>query len=102
MAPSVLFRMEMFREGDRYVSLCPELNVSSFGDTEAEAEAAIKEAVRLFVEQCDEMGTLAEVLEEAGFERVTEPADATLRSSSLRSTRRWVTREPLRLSTAEV
>ncbi len=90
MVPSVLFRMEVFREGDRYVSLCPELNVSSFGDTEAEAEAAIKEAVRLFVEQCDEMGTLAEVLEEAGFEHVTKPAE------------RWVSREPLKLSTAEV
>ncbi len=89
MAVPVRFRMEVFREGRQYVSLCPELNVSSFGETQQEAEEALKEAVRLFVEQCEEMGTLAEVLEEAGFEHVTEPAE------------RWVSREPVKLTTAE-
>ena len=64
MSASITYRVEVFKEGDQYVSLCPELNVSSFGDTEEEAEAALREAVQLFVEQCDEMGTFEEILEE--------------------------------------
>lgn len=90
MSASITYRVEVFREGDRYVSLCPELNVSSYGDTEEEAELALREAVQLFVEQCEEMGTLREILEEAGFERAGGPVE------------RWVTREPVRLCTAEL
>ncbi len=54
MAVPITFRMEIFKEGDQYVSLCPELNVSSFGDTEKKAESALREAIGLFMEQCDE------------------------------------------------
>ncbi len=90
MSASITYRVEVFKEGGRYVSLCPELNVSSYGDTEEEAEAALGEAVQLFVEQCEEMGTLREILEEAGFERASG------------SVERWFTREPVRLCTAEL
>ena len=90
MSAPIIFRVEVFEEGGQFVGLCPELEVSSFGDTEEEAEAALKEAVRLFVEQCDEMGTLGEVLEEAGFRHINIPAE------------RWVTREPIKLCTAEL
>ena len=58
---------QLFHEGDQIVSLCPELSVSSFGDTPEEAEAALFEAVALFLEECERMGTLNEVLEEAGY-----------------------------------
>ena len=90
MAVPITFRMEIFKEGNQYVSLCPELNVSSFGDTEKEAESALREAISLFMEQCEEEGTLEEVLIEAGFKHASRP------------TERWVTREPVRLGTAEV
>jgi len=63
----IQFTCQLFREGDQIVSLCPELNVSSFGDTPEEAEAALREAVTLFLEECERMGTLNEVLEEAGY-----------------------------------
>ena len=36
------------KEGDGYVSLCPELDVASQGDTVEEASANLKEAVELF------------------------------------------------------
>lgn len=88
MGVPIEYRVEVFKEGDQYVGLCPEFNVSSFGDTEDEAEAALREAVGLFVEQCETMGTLQEVLEEAGFRHVLTPEE------------RWVTREPVKLSTA--
>jgi predicted RNase H-like HicB family nuclease len=63
-------RVEIFKEDDVYVALSPELNVSSFGETIDEAKESIKEAVEGFLEECREMGTLNEVLEESGFLRV--------------------------------
>lgn len=63
----VVFRAEIFREDDLYVGFCPELNVSSFGDTIEEAKHSLHEAVEAFVEECKVMGTLGEVMEEAGF-----------------------------------
>ena len=41
------------REGDMYVSLCPELDVASQGTTVEEATANLKEAVELFLECAD-------------------------------------------------
>ena len=38
------------REGDGYVSLCPELDVASQGDTVSEARENLKEALELFFE----------------------------------------------------
>ncbi len=69
MAQQIVFRAEFFREGDLYVSLAPELNVSSFGETLDEAKHSLKEAVDAFLEECETMGTLEDVLEEAGFEK---------------------------------
>ncbi|MEI9479782.1 MAG: type II toxin-antitoxin system HicB family antitoxin [Deltaproteobacteria bacterium] len=62
-------RIEIFKEGEEYVALSPELNVSSFGQTIEEAKSAIKEAIEAFMEECERMGTLEDVLEEAGFTR---------------------------------
>jgi predicted RNase H-like HicB family nuclease len=41
------------REGDGYVSLCPELDVASQGATVEEATAHLREAVELFLETAD-------------------------------------------------
>lgn len=38
------------REGDGYVSLCPELDISSQGDTIEQARDNLKEALELFFE----------------------------------------------------
>ncbi len=62
-------RIEIFKEGEEYVALSPELNVSSFGQTIEEAKSSIKEAIEAFMEECERMGTLEDVLEEAGFIR---------------------------------
>jgi predicted RNase H-like HicB family nuclease len=62
------YRIEVFeKDGQQYVALCPELNVSSCGDSVEEAKRALQEAVELFIEECESMGTLHEVLSEAGF-----------------------------------
>jgi len=38
------------REGDGYVALCPELDITSQGDTVSEARDNLKEALELFFE----------------------------------------------------
>jgi predicted RNase H-like HicB family nuclease len=38
------------REGDGYVSLCPELDIASQGDSIEEARKNLREAVELFIE----------------------------------------------------
>lgn len=43
--PIIFTRVAIFKEGESFVSLCPELNVSSYGDTLSEAKLAIKEAI---------------------------------------------------------
>lgn len=63
----VIFQVEVFKEDDLYVGLAPDLNVSSFGETVEEAKSSLKEAVELFLEECESMGTLSEVLEDSGF-----------------------------------
>jgi predicted RNase H-like HicB family nuclease len=63
------YTVHMFREGDAYVAYVPELDVSSCGTTDEEARKNIRDAVRGFVEASRDMGTLAEILEEAGYVR---------------------------------
>jgi predicted RNase H-like HicB family nuclease len=41
------------REGDGYVSLCPELDIASQGQTIEEARKNLQEAVELFYETAD-------------------------------------------------
>ncbi|RPF42648.1 hypothetical protein EDD75_1753 [Thermodesulfitimonas autotrophica] len=83
MKGKVEFTAEIFKEGEVYVSLCPELNVSSFGDSVDEAKESLAEAVTAFLEECKTMGTFEEVLEEAGFLRTEGgwvPRKAVLKS----------------------
>ncbi|MBF0138588.1 MAG: type II toxin-antitoxin system HicB family antitoxin [Magnetococcales bacterium] len=54
------------KEDEWFVATCPLLDVASQGRTEAEALMNIEEAVRLFLETCSEMGTLDQVMHEAG------------------------------------
>lgn len=51
------------REGDGYVSLCPELDIASQGDTIEEARTNLSEAVALFLE-CASPAEISERLHE--------------------------------------
>lgn len=77
---NITFRVEVFKEDDSYVALCPELNVSSFGDSIEGAKRSLAEAVSIFAEECAEMGSLEEVLEESGFRKEGD---------------RWISRRPV-------
>ena len=65
-------KVEVFREDDLYVALCPSLNVSSYGESVEEAKKSLIEAVEAFVEECMDMDTLEDVLEESGFIKINE------------------------------
>ena len=68
----ISLEIKVFKEGDVYVALCPELNVSSFGDDIESAKESLREALEAFLEECEAMGTLQEVLEDAGFVKEKE------------------------------
>ena len=64
---SLQFDLVVFREGETFVGYAPELDVSSCGATVEEARENLKTAVRLFVEEAEKMGTLRDILTEAGY-----------------------------------
>jgi len=53
----------VWKEGNQYVSKCPELEVASCGDTLEEALENLKEAVELYIENVKELGILEDELE---------------------------------------
>lgn len=84
------YTSQFFVEDGQVVAVCPELNVSSFADTPDKALAALREAVELFLEECQRLGTLEVVLEEAGYRR-----DST-------TPYRWILRQPIQVNYMDV
>ena len=65
--PHLTFTIQIFREGKLFVAYNPELDVSSCGSTLEKAKINIKDAIRGFLKSAAKMGTLQEILEEAGY-----------------------------------
>ena len=65
----LIYKAEIFAEGDRFVGMCRELDLSSFGDTPDDARASLQETVEAFLENCEHAGRFDEVLSEFGFEK---------------------------------
>jgi predicted RNase H-like HicB family nuclease len=61
----IQFTTQIFKEGRTFVSHTPELDVSSCGGTKEKALKNLEEAVRLFLEEAEKLGTLEQILEEA-------------------------------------
>lgn len=60
------FTSQVFRESRLYVAYAPELDISSCCGTPERAKKNLLEAVRLFLEEAEKMGTLEQILQEAG------------------------------------
>ena len=75
MKTKIAFTAHLFQEENQIVAYCPEFNVSSFGNTPDEARSSLEEAVSLFVEECQCLGTLEEVLEECGYRLPIKPGE---------------------------
>jgi len=63
------FTSQVFKEGRLYVAHAPELDVSSCAGSPGKARKNLLEAVRLFLDEAERMGTLEQILQEAGFTR---------------------------------
>ncbi len=63
----IQFTTRIFKEGRTFVAHALELDVSSCGGSKEKALRNLKEAVRLFLEEAEKMGTLDQILDEAGY-----------------------------------
>lgn len=63
----IQFTTQIFKEGRAFVAYTRELDLSSCGGTKETALRNLKDAVRLFLEEAEKMGTLKQILEEAGY-----------------------------------
>ena len=61
------FTSLVFREKNMYVAYCPELDVSSCGKGIDEARKNLVNAVSIFLEETKKLGTLNDILKEAGY-----------------------------------
>lgn len=66
---NIEFDMIVLKEEKTFVAYSPELDVSSCGNTVEEARKNLKTAVRLFLEEAEKMGTIEDILIEAGYQR---------------------------------
>ena len=71
-AMEIQFTTRIFKEGRTFVAHALELDVSSCGGSKEKALRNLKQAVRLFLEEAEKMGTLEQILEEAGYSRTKQ------------------------------
>lgn len=60
------------KENDQYVAVCPEFDVSSFGDTVEEANKNLKEAIMLYLEGIDELKIRDQIFKEKSIQTSQE------------------------------
>ena len=73
---AINFTTRVFKEGRTFVAHAIELDVSSCGGSKERAVKNLREAVRLFLEEAEKLGTLDQILREAGYRRNKQNFDA--------------------------
>jgi len=63
---------EIWKEGNMYVSYCPELDISSCGENVQQAKNNLYETIHINIEEIQKMGTFERFLEESSLESVAE------------------------------
>ncbi len=66
---SIDYDIIVFEEENTCIAYCPELDISSCGKSISHAKEMLKQAVKLFIEEAEKMGTLYDILEEANFKK---------------------------------
>ncbi len=59
---------EIWKEGNMYVSYCPELDIASCGENVWQAKNNLYEAIKINIEETKAMGTFEEFMESCGLE----------------------------------
>ena len=68
----IIVSEQIWKEGGMYTSYCSELDVASCGKTVEEARNNLREVLEIFIEETSELGTLNDLLEEAGYDLSSE------------------------------
>ncbi len=63
---------EIWKEGNMYVSYCPELDISSCGEDVQQAKNNLYEAIHINIEETQRMGTFKKFLEESNLEAIDD------------------------------
>ena len=63
---------EIWKEGNMYVSYCPELDIASCGEDIEQAKTNLYEAITITIEETKKMGTFSTFLENCGIEAASE------------------------------
>ena len=63
----IVYQIEESREGSNCLAYCPELVITAFGDSPEEARNALRAEISAYLEDCEELGILDDVLIDAGF-----------------------------------
>jgi predicted RNase H-like HicB family nuclease len=69
----IVLNITFYREGKMFIAYSPALNLSTCGDSEEQARERFEEALKIFLEEVDKMGTLEDVLAECGWTKVAHP-----------------------------
>ena len=62
------YTIQIWQEGDQFIAHAMPLDIMSAGATAGQAREALQEAVELFFATASEIGTLSDILEEAGYQ----------------------------------
>ena len=61
---------ELWKEGNMYVSYCPELDIASCGEDVEQAKKNLLEAIVINIEETKKMGTFDQFIENCGLEKI--------------------------------
>jgi predicted RNase H-like HicB family nuclease len=63
---------EIWKEGNMYVTYCPELDIASCGENVEKAKTNLQEAISITIEETKKMGTFSAFLESCGIEAISD------------------------------
>jgi len=61
------FDMIVFKEEETYVAYCPDLDLSSCGNSVPHAKEMLRTVIRFFLEEAEKMGPLNDILSEVNY-----------------------------------
>ncbi len=61
---------EIWKEGNMYVSYCPELDIASCGEDVYEAKKNLMETIIINIEETKKVGTFDQFIEDCGLEEI--------------------------------
>ncbi len=63
----IVYQIEESQQGSHFLAFCPELVITGFGDTPEEARISLRAEIAAYLEDCEGLGILDDVLIDAGF-----------------------------------